>query len=77
MKILELLSESNGQLSNMRLNTTVMVFTGCGIIAFATYAGKLDANVIAAGTMLVTIALTGKVAQKAKEETGLVEPPKL
>jgi len=67
MKLLEFFSEDNGHLSNMRLNATVLVMTGCFVVMYATTQKCIDANVIAAATLLVTLGIGGKAVQKKDE----------
>lgn len=67
MKLLEFFAEDNGQLSNMRLNATLLVMSGCFVVVYATVSGKLDGNIIAAATLLVTLGIGGKAVQKKDE----------
>lgn len=68
MKLLEFFSESNGQLSNIRLNATALIFTGCFLAVYTCIQNRLDANVISMATLLVTLGLGGKLIQKPTEE---------
>lgn len=69
MKLLEFFAEDNGQLSNMRLNATMLVLSGCFVVVYTAVQGKLDGNIIAAATLLVTLGIGGKAVQK-KDEAG-------
>lgn len=75
LKLLEFFSEENKQLSNMRLNCTVLVFTGCFLTCYALVSIKaIDANVIAAAAMLITTGIGGKIIQKKDETKPNAEP---
>lgn len=67
MKLFEFFAEENGQLSNMRLNATTLVFSGCFVVVYATIMKTLDGNIIAAATLLVTLGIGGKAVQKKDE----------
>lgn len=70
MKLLEFFAEQNGQLSNMRLNASALVFSSCFVVIYAVMQKTLDANVIAAATLLVTLGIGGKAVQKKDEGAG-------
>lgn len=70
MRILELLEEDNGRLSNTRMNSTVMIWAGVAIMvgcAFKVSGANLDANSIAASMGLVTAGAGQKLIQKVQE----------
>lgn len=67
MRISQFFEESNGQLSNMRLIATVLVVNGCFLADYALCTKTLDANVIAAMTLMITLGIGGKVVQKKDE----------
>jgi hypothetical protein len=67
MKIFEFFQEANGQLSNIRLNATMLVMAGIFVIVYAVIISKLDASIIGAGTMLITMGIGGKLIQKGQE----------
>jgi hypothetical protein len=72
MKILEFFQEGDGQLSNTRLNCTVMIWAGVGILvggAFNMGGAKLDANTISAAMGLIVAGSGTKLIQKTQENT--------
>ena len=75
MKISEFWKEGNGQLSNTRLHSSVLVFSGCVGIMGAMYMSKLDAIALAACTMLITEGLGSKLIQKPMEKNNETDNP--
>ena len=81
MKLLEIISESlhpKANVSNMRLNSTMIILTGCFsmvvitiLFAIALFNGKVGVSeIIAFGTVLTSftgIGIWGKAAQKKTE----------
>ena len=64
-RLLEFFSESNGQLSNLRLNTSLVTVTICFCFVWLTVVLKFNLEV--SFVFLLAIAMTGKVAQKYAE----------
>jgi hypothetical protein len=64
-KLLEIISDPSGQLSNMRFNSTVVSLTICFCLVWLTVVLKL--NLADAFCWLLGIAMTGKVAQRKFE----------
>ena len=67
-KFLQFFSEDNGNLSNMRLNATVLVLVGCFLLCYSLIVSKdITANVIAGSIGIITIGIGGKAIQKKEE----------
>lgn len=70
----EFFEEGNGQLSSTRLMMVVMILAGIFITIYALVQNRLDANVITVSSLLHTLALGGKVAQKSQEDGAPTKP---
>jgi len=69
-KLMEFFEEGNGQLSNTRLNSTIMIWCGCLILvggSFKYSGSQLDANTISAAIGLITYGTGSKLIQKSQE----------
>lgn len=75
MKLLELFSEDNGHLSNMRLNATALVATGCIILIHGAMTRTLTGESIGAALGAITIGIGGKAVQKTTETAAPVGVP--
>lgn len=67
MRLLEFFQESSGMLSNMRLNATVLVATGCFILIHGALGSTLTGESIGAALGAITIGIGGKAIQKGSE----------